>query len=153
MNTYFFLLSFLLQWQLAKPLEQPAMDVDISGTWTGITTQNEGGYSSSYNISLFLKNENGKITGTSVLSIDDIFAKIEVEGTFQHGLSLVLKDVAITENKVVDNVNMEWCMKNYILLLKKENNQWHMEGHWHGKTSFGDCTPGKVFLKRGVERV
>jgi hypothetical protein len=100
---------------------------------------------------LFLKNENGKITGNSIISADDIFAKIEVEGTFKNGLSLVLKDVSITENKVVDE-KMEWCMKNYILLLKKENNQWQLEGHWHGKTSFGDCTPGRVLLKRGVDR-
>jgi hypothetical protein len=152
MTAYLLLFSCLLQWQLAKPIEQQAMEVDISGTWTGVTTQNEGGYSSSYNISLFLKNENGKITGTSILSVDDIFAKIEVEGTFKNGLSLLLKDVAIIENKVVDNLNMEWCMKNYILLLKRENNQWLLEGHWHGKTSFGECTPGKVFLKRGIER-
>ncbi|HHS95126.1 MAG TPA: hypothetical protein ENJ45_00940 [Phaeodactylibacter sp.] len=126
--------------------------VDLSGTWEGTVTQGEGGYSSSYFITLYLNDKDGHVTGTSVVGVDDIYAKIEVAGTFKDGLVLTLKDTKILEEKIADKADMEWCIKSYLLILKKQDDQWLLEGHWRGKTSFGACTPGEVFLKRGVDR-
>ncbi|MFK7808599.1 MAG: hypothetical protein AB8F74_12415 [Saprospiraceae bacterium] len=153
---YTLFLSFLML-QVDEPvmIDEP---VDLSGFWSGVTTQdgeiNEDGEKEeiTYDIQLHLQDKNGKVSGTSIISGHEIHATIEVEGTFEAGMSLLLKDTEIKDNIVKQDVQMEWCLKNYILLLKKENEELILEGHWHGKTSFMDCTPGRVVLKRGEER-
>ena len=106
----------------------------------------------SFDIELYLKDDNGTLSGTTIISGQEIHPRIEVEGTFKSGLSIFLKDTEIKDNKVKTDVRMEWCLKQYILLLKKVDEEWILEGHWHGKTSFMTCTPGKVVLRKGVER-
>jgi len=152
MFLYTLILSLLLQ-GFTEPTKQIEEPINLSGYWAGTVTQNDGEYSSSFDIDLHLEDKDGKITGISILKANDIYAKILLEGTFESGLSLVLHDTEIQDNKVITTKEMEWCMKKYILLLKREKNGLLLEGHWFGKTSFNDCSPGKVYLKKGEDRV
>jgi len=36
--------------------------------------------------------------------------------------------------------------------LKKKDSEWTLEGNWDGKSLYGPCIPGKVFLKREVPK-
>ena len=123
---------------------------DINGYWHGEITQNEGGYRSSYTMELIISEKDGVVTGYSYVSVDDIYATMTIKGKLTNNLLFNAKDITIEDDEV--KAGMEWCMKNYILILKKEKNVWKLEGHWNGRTSFSTCTPGKVFLKRIEER-
>ena len=142
------LLSFLLQ--MSAPTAPSVNATAISGYWVGENTQDGDGYSSSYEVEMHLVESKGKVSGKTFVKVDDIFAEMKVAGTFENGLMLTLKDVEISDIKI--KPGMEWCMKTYVLLLKKQEGEWLLEGHWHGKTSFNTCTPGKVVLRRGVHR-
>ncbi|MEL6863356.1 MAG: hypothetical protein AAFP19_03005 [Bacteroidota bacterium] len=123
----------------------------VEGYWTGtITHSEEGGYRASYTFKLKLEQKGDQITGKSYVYADDIYAVMEVKGTLYSGLYLHLKDEQITDH--VEKEGMEWCMKKYQLILKKVEGKWQLEGHWQGDTSFSNCIPGKVFLKRGTLR-
>ncbi len=143
------LISLLLQ---ASAFFAPAEPLNLTGLWEGTITQDETYYSRTFDVQLYLEDENGKIGGTSFINGNNIEAQIDLEGTCESGISLLLKDVEIKRNTVIEGADMEWCLKNYILSIKREKGQIIMEGHWNGKTSFDVCTPGKVYLKKGVDR-
>jgi len=145
-NLYFFF-AFL---SLNLPAETTAAANEINGSWSGVITQVEGGYRSSYKIDFIIQEKNGVVSGFSYVSVDDIYAKMKIQGTLSNHLLFNARDIAIEEDEV--KPGMEWCMKNYILILKKEDNVWKLEGHWNGTTSFSNCKPGKVSLKKVIHR-
>ncbi|MFT4664125.1 MAG: hypothetical protein ACI8YQ_003451 [Polaribacter sp.] len=146
---YTLTISLLLQ---VSTLFAPAKSLNLSGFWEGTITQDQTYYTTDFDIQLFLTDKDGKISGTSIINGEGINAQIDLEGTCESGISLLLQDVEIKENTVKDGMEMEWCLKNYILSIRREKDQIILEGHWNGKTSFDVCTPGKVYLKKGVER-
>ncbi len=132
-------------------LEMPvAAESNLTGSWHGTITQNEGGYRSSYNIDLIITEEDGVVFGYSYVSVDEIYSQMTIKGSLSNNILLNARDVTITQSE--QNQGMEWCMKNYILILKKEANVWKLEGHWNGSTSFSTCTPGKIFLTKVIQR-
>ncbi len=108
------------------------------------------GYRQSYSLQLIISEKDGVVSGYSYISVDDIYAKTVIKGKLSNNLLFTAKDMSIEEDEV--GVGMEWCIKNYVLILKKEDNVWKLEGHWDGKTSFSTCTPGRVFLEKVDER-
>ena len=123
---------------------------NISGTWKGIITQDEGGYRSNYDMELVLKQEGDKITGRSTVRVDDIFAVMELEGEITSGGYLRFQESQIVDSKKAES--LEWCIKRGQLLLKFEKDEWKLEGFWQGATSFSTCIPGKIFLKKSKVR-
>lgn len=149
MIIYSIVISLLLQ---ANVFFRPTEILDLSGIWQGTITQEEEYNTITFEIELHLSDKNGKITGTSIINGLDIGARIDLEGVCDAGISLTLKDIVIKESTVIEGEEMEWCLKSYILTVKRDKDQITLEGHWNGTTSFDICTPGKVFLKRGVDR-
>jgi len=127
-----------------------AEESNLSGSWYGELTQNEGSYRSSYEIYLIISEKDGIVSGYSYVSVDDIYASMSIEGTLSNNILMNAKDISIIETE--QNAGMEWCMRNYSLILKKDNNVWKLEGHWNGSTSFSTCTPGKIYLKKAIPR-
>ena len=123
---------------------------NLTGSWHGTITQNDGGYRSTYAIDLIISEKDGTVSGYSYVSVDDIYSQMTIKGTLANNILLNARDVSITKSE--ENHGMEWCMKNYILILKKEDNVWKLEGHWNGSTSFSTCTPGKIYLKKIIPR-
>ncbi len=133
-------------------VDQPIEAGGVSGYWTGEITQEESDYryAAKYQLEMMLIEKNGVVTGKSYVKVDNIFAEMEMSGSFTNDIVLTVKDLGINRSRV--ETGMEWCLKSYILLLKKEDKEWILEGHWQGSTSFSTCTPGKVKLKKGVHR-
>lgn len=127
-----------------------ALSQDVSGYWKGISTQQEGAYSSEYVFEFKLSQKNDSIIGTAYVYVDSIYAEMRVSGTIENGLHLNIKDDEIVEHEELQG--MEWCIKTYQLTLKEQNGIWKMEGDWQGKTSFSNCTPGKIYLKKTFPR-
>ena len=123
---------------------------NVSGTWKGIITQDEGGYRSTYDMELVLKQDGNKVTGRSTVRVDDIFAVMVLEGEITGGGYFRFQESQIVDSKRAEN--LEWCIKRGQLLLKAEKDEWKLEGFWQGSTSFSQCIPGKIFLKKTVPR-
>jgi hypothetical protein len=127
-----------------------AGQINLSGTWKGIITQDEGGYRSTYDFELVIRQDGNKITGRSFVKIDDIFATMELEGEFSGGVIFRFQETAIVDSKKFEG--LEWCFKRGQLLFKQDKEGWKLEGFWQGATEFSTCIPGKIFLKKANPR-
>ncbi|MEO1628416.1 MAG: hypothetical protein AAFV25_24935, partial [Bacteroidota bacterium] len=58
--------------------------------------------------------------------------------------------IRMIDYKVRDG--MEWCDKRYQLVLKREEDDWVIEGYWQGDTNFSACVPGRIFLRKTSPR-
>lgn len=122
----------------------------IFGPWEGVITQNEGGYRSEYVMQCSFILEGDEVKGRTYIYVDDIFVEMEVKGKVHSDVLLRLEDVRIIDSE--EQQGMEWCMKSYQLVLKRVQQEWHLEGYWQGTTTFSRCVPGKVKLKREIPR-
>ncbi|MFT4761271.1 MAG: hypothetical protein ACI9XO_000773 [Paraglaciecola sp.] len=119
---------------------------DITGLWRGYNTQDAiDTYSSKYDFEMYLKQDGNRIWGRSYAYIDEIYAEMEIKGTWD-GQKFVFEEIKIVNSKADDG--MEWCIKKGELSLLKKGEAYRLEGNWSGNTTFSSCTPGKVFLKK-----
>ena len=123
---------------------------DVSGSWTGKITQNDGGYRKNYKFELYLIQNGSQLSGRSYVYFDDIYAEMSLKGYINAANELWFSELEIVDFRELRG--MEWCIKNGKLQLKKIGNHWKLEGFWKGNTSFGECIPGEVFLERVVPR-
>ncbi|MCB0704710.1 MAG: hypothetical protein KDC34_05345 [Saprospiraceae bacterium] len=130
-----------------------AAQSDFAGVWVGTITQNEGGYRSEYYFEFHINeiDDDGLVYGKTFVKVDTIFAKMEFTGKIQSGVYLQFQESEILTDKKF--VGMDWCLKRGQLIIRKdENEEFILEGYWQGKTSFSECIPGKILLRRGVPR-
>lgn len=120
--------------------------VDFTGSWTGILTQEQGGFRSEYSFELYLIQKGDQIRGRSYVAVDNIQAVLDIQGKVIDNKIVRFEEtrfVRFTELK-----DMEWCYKKGVLTLKRSKEGWQLEGPWVGSTSFGPCIPGKIIIKR-----
>jgi len=125
---------------------------DISGTWEGVITQDEGGVAAKYTFKIFLKTSKTKeVSGTAFVALEeiDIYASMHFSGTFD-GTYLDLKEEKILREKMIEN--FFWCLKEYQLKLLP-GEKLRLEGRWSGYTRDGGCVPGDIYLTKSVPRV
>jgi|GEM_PF-1116387 len=120
--------------------------VDFTGSWKGVLTQNPGGYRSNYQFELYLIQKGDRISGRTYVAVDDINAVLEIEGEVVGEEMIRFEEVRFI--KFSELQDMEWCYKSALLKLKRSQEGWRLEGPWAGKTSFGPCIPGKIFVQR-----
>ena len=75
---------------------------------------------------------------------------MEVTGEAMTDRLLILEDVKM--RRFTTKEGMEWCVKSYQLLKGTDEKGSVLEGTWQGKTSFSSCIPGKLSLRRTVDR-
>ena len=122
-----------------------------NGYWQGTITQEEGGYRSDYGMKLFLQiDEDGKVSGHSIVEVDEIYAKMEVRGQLTGDFYLYLYEPHILKERT--DPGMEWCLKKLNLIYKKEAGREWLTGSWRGRTTFSNCIPGDVRLERYIPR-
>lgn len=119
------------------------------GYWIGKITQKEGGYRSVYDLKMDIKKVDGEYIARSLISVDDIFVVMKSTIDVKNGVFVIMKDIEILNEKSLEG--LEWCFKNYQLIMKANGSL--MEGFWHGKTKFTECIPGKVTLKKVSQKV
>ncbi len=129
-----------------------AQNIDISGTWEGIITQEEGGVAHEYTFKIFMKlDEEGSVEGTAFVALEkmDIYASMQFTGFFD-GTYISIEEEKILREKMVEG--FFWCLKTYHLKLSS-NDMLELEGNWTGHTLDGFCVPGKIYLKKSAPRV
>ena len=123
----------------------------VAGTWKGHLIQKLGTHSAAYEFEIYLIQKGNIVQGRSYIMVDDKTATMEIIGELHGGIYLQLVETKIIYSD--SQLGMEWCLKKLNLLLKKEKNKWTLAGLWDGKTSFSDCGPGKIKLKKIQPRV
>jgi hypothetical protein len=141
-----FLIASLLT--LLAPSSRAQDKKPWEGFWKGVITQNEGGYRTTYQLELDIREEDGKVKARSYIAVEEIFVVMELSGECFSNMFLSLKDEKILDEKTIEG--LEWCFKDYQLILKEKDNL--LEGYWQGETKTTPCIPGKVFLKRMTGR-
>ncbi len=118
----------------------------LDGSWSGYLTQEEGGYRSRYFFQLTLKQDGVEVKGISFAGVEQIFAEVELEGTF-NGAVFRFKETNFIQASVVEN--LYWCTKEAQLVLSRdEEGAWILSGRWWGDSKAGPCIPGEVYLKK-----
>lgn len=127
-----------------------AQERPFEGYWTGYLTQEEGGFRPKYYFELRLQQQGNRITGASYASVEKIYAEFALEGEAT-GDQLTFK-----ENRMIRYTRLEemsWCFKWGTLKLVKKGKAWILEGNWDGKSPFGPCIPGKIYLVKTPPKV
>ncbi|MEN0051244.1 MAG: hypothetical protein AAF806_29535, partial [Bacteroidota bacterium] len=123
---------------------------DFNGLWKGIITQNDGGYKSNYDFELYLHQDGNTVYGRSYVFDGDIYAEMELKGEIYNNNYLRFQEIKIVDHTI--GKDMEWCIKRGQLLLSYKDNHAYISGLWKGKTSFSDCVPGRIELKKEIMR-
>jgi hypothetical protein len=148
-KNYFFLFLFLLGYILT-PFSGIAQK-GIDGNWEGtITMEQDGKTIVTYKLVLQLSQDSSQITGYSWIWYNDLKANFSLQGNFE-GINLTIKDDTLMKSDVLPSG--EWCIKEMFLTLIRHRKYDKLEGTWRGKTSFSQCTPGKISLKKITDRV
>ena len=147
---FYLYLAFALSTYTA-PTEAAPQTVDISGFWTGVITQDEGGYRSEYHFELRLWQEGDIVKGESRVAFDDSHATMTLEGKLMGKRVVYIKDTSIIDSKI--NAEFQWCMKSLQLVYKKRGTKRRLEGKWQGNTAFATCIPGNILVYRNDDQV
>jgi hypothetical protein len=124
---------------------------DFGGNWEGvITMEREGKIVTSFKFVLNLIQDSSRVEGRSCVWSQDAKAIFSVSGTIKDN-QLIIKDLKAIEADSIPSG--EWCLKIMQLKFIPHRKYDKLEGTWQGKTSFSQCTPGKVALKRITSRV
>lgn len=122
----------------------------LTGKWAGKITQDDGGYSYEYGISLELTQSGNLVTGVSrvwLLERPKIYATMKLTGEIRNG-RLTYKETAITHEE--DLGTYYWCFKAARLDLFTDPRQLRLEGPWWGTDPTPTCPPGKIYLSMAL---
>ena len=124
---------------------------NFGGNWEGtITMEREGQIVFSSKFVLSLIQDSSRVEGRSCVWNENAKALFSVSGTIKDN-QLTINDLKAIES---DQIPLgEWCLKSMLLRLIPQRKHDKLEGSWQGKTSFSQCTPGKIALKRITDRV
>lgn len=149
------ILSFLIAllptlWTPAAGLPVEASAEIITGTWKGVLTQDRGGFQPEYYFQLKLTEQNGKIVGSSYVSVNSIYANWQLRATLKDNV-LYFQETELGRHTQMDD--LYWCLKQGKLSLKMVDYQWVLYGPWSGSSELGGCVPGKIRLTKVVPQV
>jgi hypothetical protein len=142
--TFIILLSFFGTFAYTQPV--------LDGVWEGeITMESNGKTVQTFKLIVHLTQDSlGKLSGRSWIWYKALRANFDLKVEQQKEL-ITVRDAFLID---ADNLpSGEWCEKVMELTLVQHKKKTTLEGKWRGKTSFSQCTPGKVFLKKNVDRV
>lgn len=145
-------LLFSISCLLIAPFCLSGQDVfDFTGTWEGILTQEEGGYTPEYSFKLVLEQDGMEIKGRSFVKYGEIYAEMELEGRLIGNRAIHWEEIKLLDNW--KHEHMEWCYKRADLFVVKRGAKPKLEGPWSGNTGELDCVPGKIKVARVSPRV
>ena len=119
----------------------------LTGKWTGRLSQEQGGLYPEYDFEMILKQTDKKVEGTSKITVNGLFGRIKLKGTFD-GKYFKFEEYEIIQEKISENAF--WCIKKGTLTLSAQNGFYYLQGLWTGSAESGDCSPGKLWLSKKI---
>jgi hypothetical protein len=127
--------------------------VDISGHWEGSITQDmPNGTRVDYEMEVDITQKKKVCTGIAYVHFEKKYhAQMDFKGKFTKDLFLNYDEQTILKYDQIPN--SEWCIKKADLIYKVKDMVPTLEGLWEGKTSFSNCIPGRIYLKKQKPKV
>ena len=123
----------------------------IDGFWSGVLTQNSGGYASEYEFSLTLDQYENFVSGVARVSVNDIQSEINLTGTRLPNGSWRLEEDRINFSR--QPKHLEWCLKTYeIRMSTSTSGKVMLIGPWWGFSKSASCIPGRIEVWRNGDR-
>lgn len=120
---------------------------NFAGKWEGVLTQKDGKISNTYFFALDFKQVGDSIFGISSIAIEGTLnrANMRLVGKILDINEISFKELEIIKEKLVVK-DAYWCIKTYT--LEYDQRKETLSGDW----TAGICTPGRLSVKRIVEK-
>lgn len=135
---------------LPVPSDPQVEALHVVGTWEGVLTQDRGGFTPEYRFRLELSLQDGRVVGSSYVSVQNIHAEWSLVGHLKEG-TFYFEETSLGDHTELED--LYWCLKEANLYMEMVDYQWVMYGQWHGKSEFGPCIPGHIRLIKVVPQV
>ena len=143
-------LLFLLLMLSCTAWASAQVSEDLSGTWSGLLLQNEGGFADKFELYFDLEQIGLAVKGTAFVKLGELQAEMKLSGYRTPAGSW-----RITETKILRNnkagLAISWCMKEYDLRIDYRKGELVLTGPWWGNSEYGPCIPGSITLRRRVK--
>jgi len=127
------------------------VEYELDGKWIGTLSQDneKNALATKYTFEVQIKANGRKLSGTSYISVGNNHAKIKFKGQ-RNGLQVKLTEYEVVSSSIKDQYT--WCIKNMQLEFGFHQGAYTLKGPWDGKSSFGQCAPGKIKLTKETIR-
>ena len=146
---HYYLLLLTVVCCTAAPMTAQVSE-DLSGTWSGLLLQNEGGFADKFELYFDLEQIGLAVKGTAFVKLGELQAEMRLSGYQTPAGSW-----RITETKILRNnkagLAISWCMKEYDLRIDYRKGELVLTGPWWGNSEYGPCIPGSITLKRRIK--
>ncbi|NJB85173.1 hypothetical protein GGR26_000918 [Lewinella marina] len=123
---------------------------DISGSWSGLLLQNEGGFSDRFELYMNLEQIGLSVRGTAYVRLGELHAEMKVSGFQTLDGSWRISELEILRNNKA-GLTVAWCMKEYDLRADYRQGELVLTGPWWGNSSYGPCVPGSITLRKRIK--
>lgn len=124
----------------------------LDGEWKGIVTQESAGGTQEFEITIRISKNGKKLSGSSIVKWGDKFARMSFVGKVERGVVIEIKEQEVVEKSELKG--FDWCVKHMKLVLKEPTpGTLSLEGYWEGRSAFGRCDPGKIWVEKQIKRV
>ena len=123
---------------------------DLSGTWSGLLLQNEGGFADRFELYFDLEQIGLSVKGTAFVKLGELQAEMRLSGYRTLAGNWRLTETTILRNNKA-GLAVSWCMKEYDLQVSYRDGEMILSGPWWGNSEYGPCVPGSITLRRKVK--
>ena len=125
---------------------------DLSGSWSGILLQNEGGFADQFELYFDVEQIGLSMQGKAYVRLGELMAEMKISGYQTPAGSWRLTETKILRNNKA-GLQVSWCMKQYDLRVDYRDGELVLTGPWWGSSEYGACVPGSITLKRRIKKV
>lgn len=126
--------------------------VDLSGAWSGVLLQNEGGFADKFELYFNIEQIGPSIKGKAYVRLGELMAEMKLKGHLTPSGSWSIAETKILRNNKA-GMAVSWCMKQYELRVDYRRGELVLTGPWWGDSEYGPCIPGSVTLKRRTKKI
>ncbi len=123
---------------------------DISGTWSGLLFQNEGGFADQFELHFDVEQIGLSLKGTAYVKLGELEAEMKLSGYQSPNGSWRLSETEIIRHDKA-GLEVSWCMKEYDLRVDYRQGELILTGPWWGNSTYGPCIQGSIVLRRRVK--
>ncbi|THH41643.1 hypothetical protein [Neolewinella litorea] len=123
---------------------------DISGSWTGLLLQNEGGFAEQFELYMNLEQIGLSVKGTAYVRLGELQAEMKVSGFQTPDGSWRISELEILRNNKA-GLTVAWCLKEYDLRADYRDGELVLTGPWWGNSEYGPCVPGSITLRKRIK--
>lgn len=123
---------------------------DISGSWSGLLLQNEGGFADQFELYMNLEQIGLGVKGTAFVKLGELEAEMRLSGYQTPDGSWRISEIEILRNNK-GGLAVAWCMKEYDLRADYRDGELVLTGPWWGNSEYGPCIPGSITLRKRLK--